>query len=62
MGGLNEYAEAAATVTATGTVGTTAINVNGVGYCETVGAQSPTDANNNRTAYLQSGRTPTGFQ
>lgn len=62
MGGLNEYAEAAASVTAVGTIGRTPVNATGVGYCETVGAQSPTEANTARMTYLQSGQAPAGFQ
>lgn len=54
MGGLTEYAEAAATVTATGTIGGQAVSLTGVGYCESVGFEDPAAANARRISFLQS--------
>jgi predicted secreted hydrolase len=54
MGGMTEYAEAAGTVTAIGTIGGQPVSLTGVAYCESVGFEDPTAANARRISFLQS--------
>jgi predicted secreted hydrolase len=53
MMGINEYSEANCTVTAQGSVGTKAVNLTGVGYCEGVGFEDPREQQARQMAYLK---------
>ncbi len=53
MGGLVEYAEAACTVTAVGTIGGVGVALNGVGYCESVTFEDPAATQSHQVAFLQ---------
>lgn len=54
MGGQVEYAEAAVSVTAVGTIAGTPVSLSGVGYCESVGFEDPALANARALAILPS--------
>jgi predicted secreted hydrolase len=54
QGGLSEYAEAAATVKATGSIDGKAVIMEGVGYCESVGLEDPVEVETRRKIWLRS--------
>ena len=53
MGGLTEYSEAAATVTAIGVANGKPVRMTGVGYCEGVGFENPAQRNQRDLAWLK---------
>jgi predicted secreted hydrolase len=53
MGGLTEYSEAAATVTAIGVAHGKPVKMSGVGYCEGVGFENPAERNQRDLAWLR---------
>ena len=54
QGGLTEYAEAAVTVKAEGVIDGKHVVMAGVGYCESVGFEDPSEADTRRRAWLES--------
>jgi predicted secreted hydrolase len=54
QGGLTEYAEAASTVKATGSIDGKAVVLEGVGYCESVGLEDPVEVDTRRKMWLLS--------
>jgi predicted secreted hydrolase len=54
QGGLNEYAEAAITAKAFGSVNGKSVSMEGVGYCEGVGFEDPVEGDTRRKTWLRS--------
>ncbi len=52
MGGLVQYAEAACTVTAIGTIGGVGVTLNGAGSCGSVGFEDPAATQSHQVAFL----------